>query len=197
PTLFPTRRSSDLKALRADEGPLGGKKKDRRNEGSAFSEKRWTHTCRTKKALAVNEGSLGGATESCGTQVVDQYNRNPQLTDSLRFQIGCGVKLLARGLEPPRVSPYGPEPYASANSATRAKPVALTMRACQPPARSNRGHARDEPRHSEVSPHVSSVRELPIDVLCVPGQASAKGRHNWTRQSRNPSKVYPSPVPKS
>src|SRR5204862_3020107 len=87
----------------------------------AFSEKRWTHTCRTKKALAVNEGSLGGATESCGTQVVDQYNRNPQLTDSLRFQIGCGVKLLARGLEPPRVSPYGPEPYASANSATRAK----------------------------------------------------------------------------
>ena len=35
--------------------------------------------------------------------------------------------LLARGLEPPRVSPYGPEPYASANSATRAKPVVLTM----------------------------------------------------------------------
>src|SRR5947207_10014221 len=84
------------KALRADEGPLGGKKKDRRNEGSAFSEKRWTHTCRTKKALAVNEGSLGGATESCGTQVVDQYNRNPQLTDSLRFQIGCGVKHCSR-----------------------------------------------------------------------------------------------------
>ena len=30
------------------------------------------------------------------------------------------TKLLARGLEPPRVAPYGPEPYASANSATRA-----------------------------------------------------------------------------
>src|SRR5205814_7765550 len=29
-------------------------------------------------------------------------------------------KLLTRGLEPPRVAPYGPEPYASANSATRA-----------------------------------------------------------------------------
>src|SRR5205814_8938414 len=28
--------------------------------------------------------------------------------------------VLTRGLEPPRVSPYGPEPYASANSATRA-----------------------------------------------------------------------------
>ena len=27
-------------------------------------------------------------------------------------------KLLTRGLEPPRVAPYGPEPYASANSAT-------------------------------------------------------------------------------
>ncbi len=25
---------------------------------------------------------------------------------------------LTRGLEPPRVAPYGPEPYASANSAT-------------------------------------------------------------------------------
>ena len=29
--------------------------------------------------------------------------------------------MLTRGLEPPRVTPYGPEPYASANSATRAK----------------------------------------------------------------------------
>ena len=29
--------------------------------------------------------------------------------------------VLARGLEPPRVAPYGPEPYASADSATRAK----------------------------------------------------------------------------
>ena len=28
--------------------------------------------------------------------------------------------VLARGLEPPRVAPYGPEPYASASSATRA-----------------------------------------------------------------------------
>src|SRR3989440_2589613 len=37
------------------------------------------------------------------------------------------TKLLARGLEPPRVSPYGPEPYASANSATRAK-AGHTMR---------------------------------------------------------------------
>src|SRR5437879_10733973 len=35
--------------------------------------------------------------------------------------------VLARGLEPPRVSPYGPEPYASANSATRAK-AGRTMR---------------------------------------------------------------------
>src|SRR5947207_10208442 len=84
------------KALRADEGPLGGKKKDRRNEGSAFSEKRWTHTCRTEKALAVNEVSLGGATESCGTQVVDQYNRNPQLTDGLRFQLSRGVQHCSR-----------------------------------------------------------------------------------------------------
>ena len=29
--------------------------------------------------------------------------------------------MLTRGLEPPRVAPYGPEPYASASSATRAK----------------------------------------------------------------------------
>src|SRR6267154_6109715 len=29
--------------------------------------------------------------------------------------------MLTRGLEPPRVTPYGPEPYASANSATRAR----------------------------------------------------------------------------
>src|SRR6266545_4073735 len=56
---------------------------------------------------------------------------------------------------------------------------------------------RTKTRYSEVSPNVSSVRELPIGALCVPGQASVKGRHNWIRQSRNPSKVYPSPVPKS
>jgi hypothetical protein len=76
------------KALRANEGPLGSKKKGRRNqssESSAFGEERWTHTCRTKKAVAVNEGSLGGATESSGAQVVGQYNRNPQLADGFRF----------------------------------------------------------------------------------------------------------------
>jgi len=28
------------------------------------------------------------------------------------------LALLTRGLEPPRVAPYGPEPYASASSAT-------------------------------------------------------------------------------
>src|SRR6266511_2203669 len=56
---------------------------------------------------------------------------------------------------------------------------------------------RKKTRYSEVSPNLSSVRELPIGALCVPGQASVKGRHNWIRQSRNPSKVYPSPVPKS
>src|SRR5438067_6605668 len=56
----------------------------------------------------------------------------------------CRSTLLTRGLEPPRVAPYGPEPYASANSATRAKPVALTMRTCQSPARPNRGNANDE-----------------------------------------------------
>ena len=35
--------------------------------------------------------------------------------------------MLARGLEPPRVSPYGPEPHASADSATRAKAVRAYM----------------------------------------------------------------------
>ena len=29
-----------------------------------------------------------------------------------------GSAMLTRGLEPPRVAPYGPEPYASASSAT-------------------------------------------------------------------------------
>src|SRR5207302_4250501 len=37
------------------------------------------------------------------------------------FGTPCQSTLLTRGLEPPRVAPYGPEPYASANSATRAK----------------------------------------------------------------------------
>ena len=75
-------------ALGANEGPLGSKTKDRRDEASTFSKERWTHSCRTKKAVAVDEGSLGGATESFGAQVVDLYNRNPQLADSLRLQIG-------------------------------------------------------------------------------------------------------------
>jgi hypothetical protein len=73
------------KAIRADEGPLGSKKKVRRNKGSTFSQERWTHTCRPKKALAVDEGSLGGATENCA-QVVDQYNLNRQLTDIFAFK---------------------------------------------------------------------------------------------------------------
>src|SRR6266480_4132375 len=48
------------------------------------------------------------------------------------------TKLLARGLEPPRVAPYGPEPYASADSATRAKDSGVpTMRMHQRAARSN------------------------------------------------------------
>jgi hypothetical protein len=41
------------------------------------------------------------------------------------------------------------------------------------------------------------VRGPPIGALYVPDQASAKDRHNWIRQSRSPSKVYPSPAPKS
>jgi hypothetical protein len=73
------------KALRANEGTLGSKKKGCRNKGSTFSEERWTHTCRPKKAVAVDEGSLGGATESCGAQIIDQQNRNPRLADSFRF----------------------------------------------------------------------------------------------------------------
>src|SRR5207248_6486681 len=44
---------------------------------------------------------------------------------------GLGSAMLTRGLEPPRVAPYGPEPYASASSATRAKTAGLTMRVWQ------------------------------------------------------------------
>jgi hypothetical protein len=83
------------KTLRANEGPLGSKKKGRRNKSStfAFGEERWTHTCRPKKAVAVDEGSLGGATKSSGVDaptaalsiVIDQYNRNLRLADSFRF----------------------------------------------------------------------------------------------------------------
>ncbi len=134
------RKLSELmKARWAARRKSGGTKAS--GERSSFSEERWTHSCRPKKALAVDEGSLGSATESFGAQVIEQYKRKRRVADSFRFQIrlaGETKGLLARGLEPPRVSPYGPEPYASANSATRAKPVVLTMRACQPPARSNR-----------------------------------------------------------
>ena len=35
-----------------------------------------------------------------------------------KFFASTTLTLLTRGLEPPRVAPYGPEPYASANSAT-------------------------------------------------------------------------------
>src|SRR4029078_408797 len=54
-----------------------------------------------------------------------------------------------------------------------------------------------EQRNSEVTPSVSSVREPPTDVLCVPDQASATDRHSWIQQSHSPSKVYPSPAPTS
>jgi hypothetical protein len=73
------------KAIRANEGPLGSKKKVRRNKGSTFSEERWTHTCRPKKAFAVDEGSLGGAKEN-GAQVVDQDNRKRRLPITFAFK---------------------------------------------------------------------------------------------------------------
>jgi len=60
---------------------LGGKEKDGRDKESPFGEERWTYTCRAKKAFAVDEGSLGGAEESCA-QVIWQDNRSPRLADS-------------------------------------------------------------------------------------------------------------------
>jgi hypothetical protein len=50
---------------------LGSKKENHGSKESAFREERWTYTCRAKKALAVDEGSLGGAEKSCA-QVIYQ-----------------------------------------------------------------------------------------------------------------------------
>src|SRR5207248_10342911 len=88
--------------------------------------------------------------------------------------------LLARGLEPPRVSPYGPEPYASANSATRAAAAALkwpwTMRtASQTDALTTR---RGERRRFWITPNAACVHELLIGALCVPAQSNATGRRS-------------------
>ena len=71
--------------LRAQGRPLRVTRLHKR-KGNTFSEERWTHTCRPKKALAVDEGSLGGATES-SAQITDYYNRNRRLADSFRFEI--------------------------------------------------------------------------------------------------------------
>ncbi len=58
------RKLSELmKARWAARRKSGGTKQA---DKARFSEERWTHTCRAKKALAVDEGSLGSATESCG-----------------------------------------------------------------------------------------------------------------------------------
>ena len=86
------------KAVRANEGPLGSKKKVRRNKSirrnksSSFSEERWTHSCRATKTLPVDEGSLGSATESFRAQVIEQYKRKRRVADSFRFpnKVGGG-----------------------------------------------------------------------------------------------------------
>src|SRR6266481_7393807 len=64
-------------------------------------------------------------------QVIPIGNLRKEMLNRCRLLLSKGgfhrLNLLTRGLEPPRVSPYGPEPYASANSATRAK-AGRTMR---------------------------------------------------------------------
>src|SRR6266511_4076574 len=84
-------------------------------------EKGLTHASRAKKALPVNEGSLGGEKES-RSEVIRPSNGHCTFSvlPLAEGRFGGRGLVLARGLEPPRVSPYGPEPYASANSATRA-----------------------------------------------------------------------------
>src|SRR6266571_616488 len=57
-------------------------------------------------------------------------------------------ELLTRGLEPPRVAPYGPEPYASANSATRAYRRAVAKMRAEPLIASAKHHRGLETKSS-------------------------------------------------
>jgi hypothetical protein len=55
---------------------MGGKEKGLRKKSSTFGEEGWrAHSCRPTKTLAIDEGSLGGATEG-RAQIVDQHNRD-------------------------------------------------------------------------------------------------------------------------
>ena len=139
------------KALPVNEGSLGGTKESRRGEESSCEEKGRTHASRAKKALRANESAVGGQKESWSEEVTSSSKLALHVCIApVRRSVGERGLLLARGLEPPRVSPYGPEPYASANSATRAQAAALQCARTRRPARLNQRHY-DRSKASDVS----------------------------------------------
>ena len=125
----PKKGSADAgrskEAFAVNESSLGGKKESRGAEKAFGSEKRHTYACRSKETFRVDESALGGEKES-RREIATAIG--PRSCWPYRRYLGS-EQLLARGLEPPRVSPYGPEPYASASSATRAKQRVLQ---CEP-----------------------------------------------------------------
>src|SRR5689334_18026450 len=101
------------------------------------------------------------------------------------------VVVLTRGVEPPRVSPYGPEPYASAipPRERRAEPAGCKLPRARPTARA-----------------IAPARRLTSSVVC--GRAFRRwrlcafclttegGRRNSKRRSRNRARAVP-PHPRS
>src|SRR5213594_2523044 len=108
-TAAPTRKKGQLT-------PAG------RRKLSQLMKARWAarrKAAGTKKALRANESAVGSQKESRSEEVTSPIQTGIVAFVLAPLQVRRGL-VLARGLEPPRVSPYGPEPYASANSATRA-----------------------------------------------------------------------------
>src|SRR3954468_501196 len=87
--------------------------------------------------------------------------------------------LLTRGVEPPRVSPYGPEPYASAIPPRELEKFGrLKCAACSTAQAGCRSSVR-------LSPAAVCGRGLRVVALCALYQANEEDRRNWPRRSRN------------